>query len=229
MMGPLAVLAVLSIVGGFALAGPLEDWLGRTWGTERRIAAEIARAKTGTEEERVRSALALGELGHGALEKARASGLAAPVLAAAERQAAAVHKIHLGMMGVSALIFAAGAGAAFVLYTRRRSLVASWVEGPLKGLHRAVSNKFYVDEIYEILVIAPVKLGATLAWFLVDRVLIDALCVTGSAKLVSAAGWALRKPHTGSINAGLAVFTAGAVAALAWLLYRIQGTWIFPS
>ncbi len=227
MMVPLALLALLSVAGGFALAHPMETWLGRVWGTERKIDAALEVIAKGSEEEVVKAALTLGELGDSALAKAR-GGVPKDILAGLERKSADRHHLHHLMMAASALIFLAGAGAGLWLYTRGRGRLQTLVEGPLKRLHTVVSNKFYVDEIYEYAVIAPLKIGATLAWFLVDRVLIDTVCVAGSARLVYAAGWVFRKTHTGSLNVSLVTFMLGATGALAYLLIRFRASWNFP-
>jgi hypothetical protein len=94
--------------------------------------------------------------------------------------------------------------------------------GRREGLHTLVENKFYVDEIYEYLVIAPVKMSATILWFLVDRVIIDTLLVNGTGGWCTASGGALRRTHTGSINVGVVSFVAGALAALAFVAYHYR-------
>jgi NADH-quinone oxidoreductase subunit L len=229
MMGPLVVLAVLSVVGGFALAGPLESSLGRVWKTEARIDDLVLEARSGPEDDRMAAAFHLGRLGDPALAKAKAGGLTGEHLKAVELGVHDSHRTHLLMMGVSALIFVAGAGGGFLLFTRGRERLARLVEGPLAPLHRLASNKFYVDEIYEFLVIAPLRMGALLAWFVVDRVIIDTICVTGSARAVYAVGWVLRKSHTGSLNASLLCFVLGALGALAWLAFTYGNAWKSPS
>ena len=91
-----------------------------------------------------------------------------------------------------------------------------------------MENKFYVDEIYEYLVIAPVKMSATIVWFLVDRVIIDTLLVNGSGWVVYGIGRLLRRTHTGSVNVGVVSFVLGALAALAFLAYQFRTTWQLP-
>jgi NADH-quinone oxidoreductase subunit L len=122
---------------------------------------------------------------------------------------------------LSMVVFLAGFLLAFVLYGRARGWLQRWVEGPGRGLHWLVSNKFFVDEIYEYAVVAPVRMGATVTWFLVDRILIDAVLVHGAGRLAYLVGGVFRRPHSGSLNAGLAAFVLGALAALAYLFYRL--------
>jgi NADH-quinone oxidoreductase subunit L len=117
--------------------------------------------------------------------------------------------------------FAVGTLAASLVYLGSRRWVAEFVAGGGRWIHGVVSNKFYVDEIYELLVVAPVRMGATAAWVVVDRLLIDGLLVHGAGRLVAGLGWVLRLAHRGPVNAGAIVFAAGALAVLAyvgWLL-----------
>jgi NADH-quinone oxidoreductase subunit L len=180
MMGPLAVLAVLSLAAGVWLNADhrFEKFLGPVWGHE-----EVHPAHGG-------------------------HGLDA----------------HTVNVYVSIGAFVLGAGLSAVLYARShgREAVQRWVEGPMKGLHRLVSNKFYVDEIYEVLVIAPVRMGATVAWFLIDRILIDAILVNGTGRLVYALGGIVRRPHTGSINVGAVSFVLGVLAVLSYLAIHFE-------
>jgi len=130
----------------------------------------------------------------------------------------------------SILMWLIGAGASAFIYlsANHRAWLQRWVEGGGKGLHKIVENKFYVDEIYEYLVIAPVKMSATIVWFLVDRVIIDTLLVNGSGWIVYGIGRLLRRTHTGSVNVGVVSFVVGALAALAFLAYQYRTTWQLP-
>jgi NADH-quinone oxidoreductase subunit L len=216
MMVPLALLAVLSLVGGL-LGGPLSRSLDQP-----RLEAGLAALKSPDTRRRAEAVRALARLGDPAVAAAQAAGAPAKELGEIREKVKHAHHVHLVMMGVSSLIFLLGAGAAFLVYTRLRGWLAAMVEGPWRGLHKLASNKFYVDEIYEYTVIAPIRMGATITWFVVDRLLIDGLCVNGAGKLAYLVGGLLRRTHTGSVNVALASFLVGAVALLAWLLWRSQ-------
>jgi len=185
MMAPLAILAILSLAGGFLLENPLEHFLHPVW---KAASHEIS-----------------------------------------EKTAHDAHRINVG---ASIAVFIVGAGAAALLYARAagRDWVKRFVEGGGRQLHKLVENKFYVDEIYEYTIIAPVKMGATIAWFLIDRVIIDTIFVNGTGWVVYGVGRALRRSHTGSINVGMVSFLAGALALLAFVAYQHKDAWlkIFP-
>jgi NADH-quinone oxidoreductase subunit L len=226
MMVPLGILAVLSVAGGFLLAHPLDSWLGRTWGVQAKAEKALKELKSPDEEVRRLAVAALAKPGHDGVGRARAAGAPPEVVADLERREAVRHRIHLGMMGVSALIFVVGAGGGFWVYTRGRRKLQELEEGPLKRPHQVALNKFYVDELYEILILAPVKVGATVTWFLVDRLLIDTVGVAGAARVPSVLGSILRRPHTGTVNAAGVSFLLGALGVLGYLVFRYRDAWI---
>jgi NADH-quinone oxidoreductase subunit L len=116
--------------------------------------------------------------------------------------------------------FVVGVGSALVLYLWKPGIVKRFVEGPGKVFHTLASNKFYFDEIYDILVVKPLKAAAVVAWYLVDRLLIDTMLVHGTGRIAVILGGLLRRPHTGSLAVGLFTLAAGAAAVLAWVVYR---------
>ncbi len=212
MMAPLAILAVLSLAGGLLLEKPLAHLLGNVWGTEARVHELAMRLQGGSEFDRAKAFIALEKMGPGVeeyLETRHLEGLL--------KQA---HHVHSLNQGLSIVLFFGGFLSAFYLYGRGRETLKGFVEGPGRRLHSLVENKFYVDEIYEYLVVAPVRMGATVVWFLVDRLLIDTLLVGGAGKIVYGAGWVFRRPHTGSVNVAIGSFMVGALAMLAWMVFR---------
>jgi NADH-quinone oxidoreductase subunit L len=130
------------------------------------------------------------------------------------------HAHHVAVFG-SLLAFAGPSLLALLLFLVEEGWLRAFTDSPFGARCRSLAeNRFYVDEIYEVLVIAPVRMGATLAWFLVDRLLIDALLVNGMGRLVGAVGSLARRPHTGPVNVSLAAFALGAVGLLVWALAR---------
>jgi NADH-quinone oxidoreductase subunit L len=216
MMGPLVLLAILSAGGGKLLDHRLHAWLTRS-----EIEEQWRLLSHGTPAQQERAA---AYLARHAAEVPRAMVAARPDLNAMadsiSKRTAREKAAGKRAMILSSVLFAVGAGSALVLYTRAREWLRRQVEGPWRKLHALVSNKFYVDELYEYLVVAPVRMGATVAWYVVDRLLIDGLLVHGAGKVVYGVGAVLRRPHTGSINAGIAFFLLGAAAMLGYLAWR---------
>ncbi len=97
-------------------------------------------------------------------------GFLAPVVgAAAEHEAGGGMTILL--MGVAIAIALMGWGLAHFLYTVSPVTADRWAE-KFSGLYRLLLNKYYIDELYDLLFVEPIKrLGMILDWF--DRTIID--------------------------------------------------------
>jgi len=126
-------------------------------------------------------------------------------------------------VSLSTLAFGLGATLAGLLFHVEKGWLRSWLGTPLgRGLARLAERKFWVDEVYEVLVIAPVRMGATAAWFVVDRVIVDFVLIGAAGRISYAAGWVLRLPHTGTVNMALVSFLVGALAILVMLIVRLN-------
>jgi NADH-quinone oxidoreductase subunit L len=83
-----------------------------------------------------------------------------------------------------------------------------------------LSGKYFIDEIYDAVIVQPIKRISTGAlWKGVDAALIDGL-VNGAGLIVR--GWSavLRRMQTGSVRAYAMSFFAGVVAILGYYLWR---------
>jgi len=86
------------------------------------------------------------------------------------------------LMALSAGVGIAGIWAAYVVYVKKDGLPARRLAGRFQALYRLVSRKYYVDEIYDrVIVGGTLLLGRLSAWF--DGRVIDGL-VDGAARLV---------------------------------------------
>jgi NADH-quinone oxidoreductase subunit L len=90
------------------------------------------------------------------------------------------------------------------------------------GLYRFAYDKFRVDELYEAVVIKPVKLLAFGLWRVVDAFIIDGLLVNGSARTVAAFGSLFRAFQNGDVQRYAAVI-AIAAAAILWTVLGSGG------
>jgi len=128
---------------------------------------------------------------------------------------------HALNAGISVVIFVVGFGAGLILYGFKRNLVDDILKHDLtRGVYKAAYNKFYFDEIYRWLVVAPLKTVAAVLWFIVDRLMIDRLFVNGSGWLAYRASRGLKKVHTGVISLAGGAMAAGAAAVLGYLVFR---------
>ncbi|MCY3023941.1 MAG: NADH-quinone oxidoreductase subunit L, partial [Planctomycetota bacterium] len=85
-------------------------------------------------------------------------------------------------------------------------------------LYRLSLNKFYVDEIYQVLLVTPFMVGAELLHWLVEMLFID-LLVTGTGYAVAWLAGFLRRMQTGLVNSYAAAILVGALALLFYLLH----------
>ena len=87
-------------------------------------------------------------------------------------------------------------------------------------IHRLLLSKYYVDEIYDALIVQPIKKLSTGAlWKGVDAGLIDGT-VNGVGLAVSGGSSLLRRTQTGSVRTYAFALFAGVVAILGYYLIR---------
>jgi NADH-quinone oxidoreductase subunit L len=87
----------------------------------------------------------------------------------------------------------------------------------MPGVYRLVANKFYVDELYDLIIVRPLRAIAHFAWKGIDTVAIDGT-LNASAFFTEITGDLLRFLQTGNVRNYALMVLAGAVAAVAWLL-----------
>ncbi|MBN2644818.1 MAG: NADH-quinone oxidoreductase subunit L [Desulfuromonadaceae bacterium] len=137
-----------------------------------------------------------------------------------------LHHIHahgaasteFSFMAISVGIAIFGIGLAWVMYCKNPALPGRLV-GSFKGLHRAIFNKWYVDELYDALVVNPTKNLGTQLWQIFDVRIVDGM-VNGVAKLVRALGAALRYLQTGYTHSYAMSMVLGVVAIIALCIYQ---------
>jgi NADH-quinone oxidoreductase subunit L len=126
-----------------------------------------------------------------------------------------VHEVSqggtLGLMLVSLGLGILGIFIAHQLYSRgpekARSIVAS-----MAGLHKVVLNKFYVDELYDLVIVRPFRFLANVTYNFVDRFVIDLVLVNGSAFVADVFGRLLRFVQNGDVQRYFAATVFGLVA-----------------
>ena len=112
-----------------------------------------------------------------------------------------------------------GIGLASFLYVRRPELPARIAES-LATFYRLLVNKYYVDEIYEAVIVRPtVRISDKLLFRAVDVGLIDGLGINGTARLVRGlAANGLKYVQTGFTQSYVFLMLAGTVAIIGYLL-----------
>jgi NADH-quinone oxidoreductase subunit L len=124
---------------------------------------------------------------------------------------------EMTMMGVSILVALGGIGAA-TFFFKRKPEAADAVAAQFSGVHKLLLNKYYVDELYDAIIVQPIKRVSTgVLWHGVDAGIID-----GSVNAVGLVvrGWSavLRRLQTGSVRAYAMSLFLGVVVIVGYYL-----------
>jgi NADH-quinone oxidoreductase subunit L len=189
---PLIILGVLSAVGGFiGIPGQLFHKTG--WNLIENFLHPVI--------------LPIGDASHA-------------VAVAADHS---VHAISLGtewlLVGVSVAVAVVGWLMARRFYTGDEAFAVPRSLGQrLPFLHKLLFNKYWVDELYDGVIVKPIYHLAVFLWRVIDELIIDTIFVNGAAFTVELTGDVLRFFQTGNVrNYALAV--AAAILALAAVLW----------
>ena len=120
------------------------------------------------------------------------------------------------MMVISVLIALSGIGIAYLLYVRNPALPKRIAERQ-KAFYTLVYNKYYIDELYQILFVNSLKRLGTGLWRGFDDFIIDGT-VNGIAYFVGWISTVLRKIQTGFVqNYALSMVVGGVVLAVYYI------------
>jgi NADH-quinone oxidoreductase subunit L len=159
--------------------------------------------------------------GSNRLERFLAPSFAGGEVQAAESEEASGSDtgLELGLMATSTVVALGGIGlAAFFFLLNRRA--ADRAAERFAGLHRVLSNKYYVDEIYDATIVQPIRIVAEDGlWKGIDVGLIDR-AVNGVGQAVRGSGQLLRRLQTGSVRAYAVSLFLGVVLILGYYMWR---------
>jgi NADH-quinone oxidoreductase subunit L len=126
---------------------------------------------------------------------------------------------ELILMAVSFGVAVAGIALAVYFWLRNRA-ASDRAAQSAAPVYRLLLNKYYVDELYDAVIVQPIKQASTLLlWKGADAALIDG-AVNGVGAAVRGASGGLRRLQTGSIRAYAASLFLGVVLILGWYLMR---------
>ncbi len=116
------------------------------------------------------------------------------------------------LMTLSLVVACVGIFIAYKFYIKNPDLPKNLGE-KFAGIYRLLFNKYYVDEIYQMMVVRPLyKLSEALS-FVVDQNIIDA-AVNGTGKMMVYASSSLRRINTGYVQFYGLIMFIGAVVVL---------------
>jgi len=127
--------------------------------------------------------------------------------------------LEIGLMLVSTVVALAGIGVATIFFLRQPAR-ADRLAASARGLYQLLLNKYYVDEIYDAVIVQPIKrTSQRLLWRGMDAGLIDG---TVNAVGLVVRGWSavLRRLQTGSVRAYAMSLFLGVIAILGYYLWR---------
>jgi NADH-quinone oxidoreductase subunit L len=196
MLGPLVILGILSLVGG---------WVGI--GNRFGHFFEPVVVKVAT----VQNTQAAAESG-----AATAGGEAA---AATESEGAGESKgTEQLLMGISVLLGFSGLGLAWLLYVKNPALPAK-ITDSIGALYKLVLNKYFIDELYAAVLIGPlVAISRAVLWQTVDQKVIDGAVNESGAAACGASGL-VRQQQSGLIRSYAGWVAAGAAVVVAYMLW----------
>ena len=128
------------------------------------------------------------------------------------------HAVEWGLMGLSVVIAVIGIAIAFVLYVVSPSIPAKFTEA-FPALHRAVYNKWYIDELYDFVFVNPCKAFGNFLWKGFDVVVIDGI-VDGVAKVVMGISAGLKSLQSGYVHNYALSMALGVVVIVAFYIFR---------
>ena len=145
-----------------------------------------------------------------------------PTTQGSEAYLAEVHLsagVEWALMGLATVIAAAGIFGARQ-FLKPAQLTPAREAAPETGLQRVLANKYYVDELYDAVVVRPMWwLSRKVLWNIVDDGAIDGAAVNGSAKITRFMGWIATRFQTGNLATYVVLFVVGAL----WILSTTRG------
>jgi NADH-quinone oxidoreductase subunit L len=141
-----------------------------------------------------------------------------PALAAGEPHHIA-HSTELWMAFWAVAIALTGTVLAWLLYVRKPG-VPDWLAAKLSGFYRTLLNKYYVDELYDAVIVRPlVAVSDRVLFRIVDARLIDGIGIDGTARGIRAiAANGLKYAQSGLTQSYVFFMIVGAVAIVGYLL-----------
>ncbi len=126
--------------------------------------------------------------------------------------------LELFLMALSVVIALIGIGIAYYLYLKNPHLPKALAER-WKGLYALVSNKYYVDEIYQVLFVNSLKKLATGLWKGFDEFVIDGT-INGTAYFIGWLSGVMRKMQTGLVQNYAFSIIIGSVILVVYYIMR---------
>ena len=128
------------------------------------------------------------------------------------------HALEGGLMGLSLVIAFVGIAIAMTMYVRNTGLPKRFTD-TFPALHRAVYNKWYIDELYDFLFVNPCKAFGQFLWKGFDVLIVDGV-VNGVANTVMGFSGIFRYMQSGYIYNYAFSMAFGVVVLLGYYIFK---------
>ncbi len=128
------------------------------------------------------------------------------------------HGTELMLMGVIVVFTLVVIAIAFSIYVKSKRIPVD--EGSLKGMKKVLYYKYYVDELYEAIIVKPLNSLSELFYNIIDKSLIDRI-VNGTGEVVQWGSKTLRYMQTG--NTGFYIL----VMVISVIVMLVTTSWIW--
>ena len=126
-------------------------------------------------------------------------------------------ELEYWLMLLTVIIVFGGILFAYTMYMKKRSLPGTLAAGN-PSVYRLLLNKWYVDELYEKMVIKPLRSISGFLWKGIDVVVIDGL-VNSTAAFFMKCGAMLKSSQTGYVQRYAVSFLVGVFILVAYYMY----------
>jgi len=141
-----------------------------------------------------------------------------PVIPVHEAAASAGSSMEFVLMGVS--VAGAALGLLFALNLYKSLSKPAELAKKFAFLHKVLENKWYVDEIYEAVLVKPIRFLSESLWKGFDVAVIDRV-VVGFGRASEWTGQAVRVVQTGSIQIYALMLLLGVIVTVGYLIYGL--------
>jgi NADH-quinone oxidoreductase subunit L len=128
--------------------------------------------------------------------------------------------LELTLMAVSVALAATSASLAYYMYAGGGRHLPAQLAERLKPAYTLVYNKYWVDELYQAVIVGPIKAFSRVCWRVLDDGLIDGALVNGTAGVVGLSGRLVRLFTSGDVQRYATVFFVGVWVLLVFWLAR---------
>jgi NADH-quinone oxidoreductase subunit L len=140
----------------------------------------------------------------------------APVFAESNKLTAAHaidHNTEWILLGVSSILI-----IAMIIWAVKKFAAYKPADAEETGLSKVLANKWYVDEIYEAVIVRPIGAFSSFLWKIFDVQVVDRI-VVGFGRVSLWSGEAARTIQTGSIQVYALMLLLGLIATTGYLIY----------